>query len=160
MTTVIDIHAYGSSEGNPGPGGYAAILTGNRIDNLPFEYTASGGALETTNSRMQLMAVIKRLESLDHHVDTGHIDNRHSVNVYSDSKRLVDALNHGWVANWRRNGWNKATKQHVANRDLWERLIELNTGRGIAYIWAKGHTGIRAAQAIAQTATLEFLSQS
>ena len=160
MTAVIDIHAHGYSEGNPGPGGYAAILTGNRIDNLPFEYTASGGALETTNNRMELMAVIKGLESLDHHVDMGHIDHRHSVNVYSDSKHPVDALNHGWVANWRRNGWKKTKKQHVANRDLWERLIELNTGRGIAYIWVKGHADIRAAQAIAKTTTLEFLSQS
>jgi ribonuclease HI len=121
----VSLYTDGACSGNPGPGGWAALLeSGSHRREL------SGGEAATTNNRMELRAVIEGLEALRQ---------PSKVAVYTDSAYIANAFAQGWVKNWQRNGWRTAGKQPVKNRDLWERLIELTKQHDVRFIKVKGH---------------------
>src|SRR4249920_261718 len=120
---MVYLFTDGASSGNPGPGGYGAIL---RYGN--HEKELSEGFRKTTNNRMELMAVIKGLEALKK-------DNLNIV-VVSDSEYVVNAIKKGWLFNWEKKGWKK-----VKNVDLWKRFIELYKKHHITFQWIRGHAG-------------------
>lgn len=122
----VKIYTDGACSGNPGPGGYAAIIIFK-----DKEKEISGGKSDTTNNQMELMAAIKGLEALKEPC---------SVKLYSDSSYLVNAYLNGWITSWKKNGWKNASKAPVKNRDLWERLEELGKMHDIQYIKVKGHS--------------------
>ncbi len=122
---TVTIYTDGACSGNPGPGGWGAILCYNGI-----EKELSGGEAMTTNNRMELMAVIRSLEALKEPC---------SVDLYSDSKYVIDALEKGWVYSWQKNGWRRADKKPALNVDLWESLLPLIAKHQVRYYWVKGH---------------------
>ena len=123
----VDIYTDGACRGNPGPGGWGAILMyGGKTKEL------SGGERETTNNRMELLAAISALEALKEPC---------SVTLTSDSKYLVDAVKLGWAVGWRARGWRKADKSPALNIDLWERLLRLLDKHKVDLVWIKGHAG-------------------
>jgi ribonuclease HI len=123
----VQIYTDGACSGNPGAGGWAAkLLVGADFKEI------SGFEPDTTNNRMELLAAIRGLEALK--------STAVAVELYSDSAYLVNAVQNGWIANWQRNGWRTADKKDVKNRDLWERLIALNTKYSPKYIKVKGHS--------------------
>ena len=122
----VDIYTDGACRGNPGKGGYGAILVYGR-----YEKEISGGERETTNNRMELMAAIAGLEALKEPC---------RVKLYSDSKYLVDAYNQGWVYSWKKSGWKRG-KDELKNPDLWDRLFLLTEKHEVTFIWVKGHNG-------------------
>ena len=124
--TVI-IHSDGACLGNPGPGGYGAILTRGGQD---VEF--SGGYKLTTNNRMEILGVIIALEALEAASD---------VRVVTDSMYVRDAIEKRWLANWKRNGWRTAAKTAVKNRDLWMRLDGLLAKHRVKFEWVRGHNG-------------------
>ena len=123
----VTIYTDGSSRGNPGPGGFGTLLiAGDRRKEISVGYA------KTTNNRMELLAAIAGLEVLK----------RPSVvTVHSDSKYLVNALNKGWLASWKRRGWVKSDKQPVKNTDLWKRLDAAAHEHDVTWKWVKGHAG-------------------
>lgn len=121
----ITIYTDGACSGNPGPGGWGAILEWNGV-----EKELSGGENPTTNNRMELLAVISALEKLNQSC---------VVELYSDSKYVIDSLTKGWLDSWIKNGWRKADKKPVLNVDLWERLLPLLSKHEVHYHWVKGH---------------------
>lgn len=128
----VDIFTDGSSRGNPGPGGYGAILrfedpSGNRV-----ERELSQGYALTTNNRMELLGVIVSLESLNQPCD---------VTIITDSKYVSDAFNQNWIEGWISRGWKNSKKEPVANVDLWKRLISLSEEHDLTFKWIKGHAG-------------------
>lgn len=123
----VELYTDGACSGNPGPGGYGAILRC-----MGFEKEISGGDPCTTNNRMELMAVICGLEALNR---------RCRVTIYSDSKYFVDAVEKGWARSWQRNGWRNSSKQPAKNPDLWERLLSLLDKHEVSLVWLKGHAG-------------------
>lgn len=127
--TEILIYADGACSGNPGPGGWGAILKCPAKD---MEKRLSGGEKETTNNRMELTAVIEALSSLK-------IPCR--VKVVTDSRYVVDAFKAGWLRNWLRNGWKTAGKQPVKNVDLWQKLMEAMKPHQVEWEWIRGHAG-------------------
>lgn len=131
MTTHI--HTDGSCHGNPGPGGWAAVIITGTGDNC----TLRGGSPETTNNIMELTAVIRGLRQLDDMPWT----RGEKVAVHTDSQYIVKAFNDRWIPNWQRNGWRTAKTQPVANRDLWEELIPLANQHNPEWVWVKGHSG-------------------
>ena len=123
----VDIYTDGACRGNPGKGGWGAILVyGGREKEL------SGGERETTNNRMELSAVIAALSALKEPCD---------ITLTSDSKYVVDAVTKGWVESWRRNGWRKADKSPALNVDLWEEILALLDKHKVTFVWVKGHDG-------------------
>lgn len=122
---TVDIYTDGACSGNPGNGGYCAILMYNGAEKV-----ISGAEKETTNNRMELLAVIKGLEALKE---------RCIVNLYSDSQYVVDAFNKGWITSWIANGWKTAGKKEVKNVDLWQSLLELTNTHTVNFIKVKGH---------------------
>jgi ribonuclease HI len=123
----VDIYTDGACRGNPGKGGWGAILVyGGREKEL------SGGERETTNNRMELSAVIAALSALKEPCD---------ITLTSDSKYVVDAVTKGWVESWRRNGWRKADKSPALNVDLWEQLLPLLQTHHVNFVWVRGHNG-------------------
>lgn len=126
MKHVI-IHTDGSCLGNPGPGGWAAVLRfGEHVREL------AGGYNYTTNNRMELMGAMQALETLKEMCD---------VALYTDSQYLRHAVEKGWLKGWQRNGWKTSAKKDVKNRDLWERLdVQLRTHQ-VRFHWVKGHAG-------------------
>ena len=122
---TVTIYTDGACSGNPGPGGWGAILEYNGT-----EKEISGGAAETTNNRMELTAVIEALALLKEPC---------AVELYSDSKYVIDALEKGWVYGWKKKGWLKADKKPAQNVDLWERLLPLIALHRLRYHWVKGH---------------------
>jgi len=124
MKEVI-IYTDGACSGNPGPGGYGAILRYGE-----HEKEISGGEKNTTNQRMELLAAIVALEQLKYPC---------RVKLHSDSAYLINAFKQNWFANWRRNGWLNSKKEPVQNRDLWERLWVLSQKHEIEWIKVKGH---------------------
>ena len=123
----VDIYTDGACRGNPGKGGWGAILVfGGREKEL------SGGERETTNNRMELCAVIAALSALKEPCE---------VTLTSDSKYVVDAVTKGWVTSWKRNGWRKADKSPALNVDLWERLLPLLQTHQVSFVWVRGHNG-------------------
>lgn len=122
---TVTLYTDGACSGNPGPGGWGAILEFNGI-----EKELSGGEPETTNNRMELTAVIEGLKALKESC---------VVELYSDSKYVIDGLSKGWAVSWRKNGWRKADKKPALNSDLWETLLNLVEKHTLHYHWVKGH---------------------
>lgn len=120
----VDIYTDGACSGNPGPGGWAAILKKGEV-----EKELSGGEALTTNNRMELMGAIQALSALKTACE---------VDLYSDSRYLVDSVTKGWVYSWREKGWKRQGKA-VPNTDLWLRLLELLSIHRVNFIWVKGH---------------------
>ena len=123
----IEIFTDGACQGNPGPGGWGAILRYNG-----HEKEISGGEPETTNNRMELLAVIEGLRLLKYPC---------KVKLYSDSKYVVDAILKGWLDSWQSRGWKKADKSPALNVDLWERLLSELSRHEMTFCWVKGHAG-------------------
>ena len=126
MKRVI-IHTDGACKGNPGPGAYGAVLVSGK-----HRKEVSAGYRLTTNNRMELRAAIAALELLSEPCD---------VELHSDSKYLVQAINEKWLDGWKRRGWLTADKQPVKNQDLWQRLIAVMNSHKIHWHWVKGHAG-------------------
>jgi len=122
----IVIYTDGACSGNPGPGGWGAIL---QYKNHKKEI--SGGEAETTNNRMELMAAISAMEALLEPC---------AVELYTDSAYLCRAFTENWIYNWQRNGWKTAAKQDVENQDLWQRLIKLTRIHKVTWHKVKGHS--------------------
>ena len=125
-STVL-IHADGACLGNPGPGGYGAILNCDG-----HEKELAGGFRLTTNNRMEILGVIMALEALTQ---------PRQVKVVTDSMYVRDAIEKRWLANWKRNGWKTAARTPVKNRDLWERLDGLLARHKVTFAWVRGHAG-------------------
>lgn len=123
----VSIYTDGACSGNPGKGGWGAVLVYNGK-----EKELSGGNPETTNNRMELTAVIKALEALNEPCN---------VTLTTDSKYVCDAVNKGWVYSWMKNGWKKADKKPALNVDLWQELLELLKIHNVDFVWVKGHNG-------------------
>ena len=121
----IEIYTDGACRGNPGPGGYGAVLKYRR-----HRKEISGGFRETTNNRMEIFAAIAALEQLIEPCE---------ITLYSDSRYLVDAVSKRWLANWKRRGWIKADKQPVLNVDLWWRLEAAMAPHRLKFVWVRGH---------------------
>lgn len=123
------VHAFtdGSCLGNPGPGGWAAILRFGATEKV-----LTGGASPTTNNRMEMLAAIAALEALKEPC---------KVTVFSDSRYLCDAVRKNWLAAWRKNGWKTASNKPVKNRDLWERLVPQLSRHAVTFHWLQGHAG-------------------
>ena len=143
---TVDIYTDGACKGNPGAGGWAAILVYNGI-----EKELSGGENPTTNNRMELSGVIAALEALREPC---------VVELYSDSKYVTDALTKGWARSWQRNGWRKADKKPALNVDLWERLLALCDIHEVRCHWVKGHADNEFNNRCDQLAVAERLRQS
>lgn len=124
MKEVI-IYTDGACSGNPGPGGWGAILEYRGV-----EKELSGGEADTTNNRMELTGVITALEALREPC---------IVSLYTDSKYIVDGINQGWAVKWRENGWMRNKKDKALNPDLWQRLLELLEKHEVTFNWVKGH---------------------
>ena len=122
---TVTLYTDGACSGNPGPGGWGAIL-----EYMGHEKELSGGEESTTNNRMELTAVIMGLSSLKEPC---------IVELYSDSKYVIDGLEKGWAVSWRKNGWKKADKKPALNPDLWEILLNLAEKHQLRYHWVKGH---------------------
>ena len=121
----VTIYTDGACSGNPGPGGWGAILEWNGV-----EKELSGGEAQTTNNRMELTGVILALSALKEPCE---------VDLYTDSKYVLDALTKGWAKSWRARGWVKADKKPALNPDLWQTLLELTERHTMHYHWVKGH---------------------
>lgn len=131
MSKVI-IYTDGSSRGNPGPGGYGAVLQYTDAQGEMHERELSAGYMLTTNNRMELMGVIAALEALKRPCE---------VEVHSDSQYVVNAFNQHWVEGWVSRGWKNAGKQPVKNPDLWQRLLKAKEPHAVTFVWVKGHAG-------------------
>ena len=123
----VDIYTDGACRGNPGKGGWGAILVYNGR-----EKELSGGEKETTNNRMELTAAIKALRQLREPCE---------VTLTSDSKYLTDAIIKGWVKSWKAKGWKKSDGSKALNVDLWEELLPLLDTHKVTFVWVKGHHG-------------------
>ena len=123
----VEIFTDGACSGNPGKGGWGAILRYGCN-----EKELSGGEAQTTNNRMELTAVIEALSALKEPC---------KVRLTSDSKYVTDAITKGWVYGWQKNGWRKADKKPALNVDLWEQLLPLLKKHDVEFIWVKGHDG-------------------
>ena len=124
---LVEIHADGSCLGNPGPGGWAAVLRfGEHRKEL------CGGFARTTNNRMEITAVLEGLRALSRPC---------RVTLYTDSQYVAKAITDRWVSNWQTNGWKTAGKKPVKNRDLWMELAELLQIHKVDFRWLKGHAG-------------------
>ena len=122
---AVTVYTDGACSGNPGPGGWGAVLLyGSHRKEI------SGGAPATTNNRMELTAVIEALKLLKEPCQ---------VALYSDSKYVIDALEKGWAWGWKRRGWVKSDKKPALNPDLWEELLQLTQTHKLEYHWVKGH---------------------
>jgi len=123
---TVDIFTDGACSGNPGPGGWGTILRAGTTEKEMW-----GGEPQTTNNRMEMMAVIRGLAALKRPV---------SVRVYTDSQYVQKGISE-WIHGWKKRGWKTADKQPVKNEDLWRRLDELATLHAIEWLWVKGHAG-------------------
>ena len=122
----LKIYTDGACSGNPGKGGYCAILIYNGKEKV-----VSGSELDTTNNRMELLAVIRGLQTLKVPC---------SVELFSDSQYVTDAFNKGWITNWQKNDWKTSSKSQVKNRDLWEELLRLLSIHLVRFVKVKGHS--------------------
>ncbi len=122
----VNIYTDGACSGNPGAGGYCAILIYNGIEKV-----VSGSENFTTNNRMELLAVIKGLEALKQACE---------VSIFSDSRYVVDAFNEEWIANWQSNSWRNSNNKAVKNIDLWQKLIAFTKIHKVSFVKVKGHS--------------------
>ena len=124
---TVEIFTDGACSGNPGPGGYGAILrAGGHTKEI------SGGSAGTTNNRMELMGVISALSALKFPCD---------IVLTTDSKYVVDSVTKGWARSWKARGWVKSDKKPALNADLWEKLLDLLDIHNVKFVWVKGHAG-------------------
>ncbi len=123
----VTLYTDGSCLGNPGPGGYAAVLISG-----PHRKEIAAGFSGTTNNRMELMAVIAGLETLK---------TMSAVEIVTDSQYVQKAFTARWLAGWQKNGWKTAAKQPVKNQDLWKRLVPLIDAHKVTWRWVRGHSG-------------------
>ena len=123
----VTIYTDGACSGNPGPGGYGVVLL-----HKAHRKELSGGENQTTNNRMEMMAAIAGLAALKEPCN---------IELYSDSKYLVDAIREGWAIRWRQNNWMRNKKDPALNADLWERLLLLLEKHDVSFHWVKGHAG-------------------
>jgi ribonuclease HI len=123
----VQIYTDGACRGNPGVGGWGAILVYAGV-----EKELSGGEKETTNNRMELMAAIAAMEALKEPCE---------IVLTSDSKYLTDAINKGWLKSWKAKGWKKADRSPVLNVELWERIYSLLEIHSVRFVWVHGHAG-------------------
>lgn len=128
----VVVHTDGSCLGNPGPGGWAAILeyVNGKQERKTLELT--GGEADTTNNRMELLGAIRALEALKEPC---------AVTIVTDSKYVQHAFTKRWLEGWQKNGWLTASREPVKNRELWERLLELSRVHDVNWDWTKGHAG-------------------
>jgi ribonuclease HI len=124
----VTIYTDGACLGNPGPGGYGAVLLYG-----PHRQEISGGFRLTTNNRMEIMAVIAALEALKELC---------RITLYSDSQYVVNAMAQGWARRWKTNGWKRNQREEAVNPDLWERLLDLCDQHQVEFRWLRGHSGI------------------
>jgi ribonuclease HI len=139
---AVELYTDGACSGNPGPGGWAFLLRHPRSGKA---VERSGGERETTNNRMELMAVIEGLTALTR---------RSVVELYSDSQYVLKGLNE-WMPGWKKKGWRTASKQPVKNVDLWKQLDELKNGHEIRFHWVKGHAGHPENERVDELAVIE-----
>jgi len=130
---VPDLFAFtdGACSGNPGPGGWGAVLQARNGETVVKERELAGGAPETTNNRMELMAAIQALETLER---------PSAITIVTDSAYLRDGITK-WIHGWKRNGWQTAAKKPVKNDDLWRRLDAAQAHHRVTWDWVKGHAG-------------------
>jgi len=121
----VDIYTDGACSGNPGKGGYGIVLLYKK-----HRKELSQGYELTTNNRMEMLAVIKALETLKE---------KCKVNLYSDSKYVIDAITKGWVKRWKNNNWKRNKKDKALNVDLWEKMLDVLNKHEVKFIWVKGH---------------------
>ncbi|MFU8796962.1 MAG: ribonuclease HI [Dehalococcoidia bacterium] len=121
----VTVYTDGACIGNPGPGGYGVVILSN-----DERRELSGGFRLTTNNRMEMMAAIVALETLDE---------GSRVTLYSDSEYVVKAMSRGWAKRWQQNGWMRNRREQALNPDLWERLLELCGRHDVEFRWIKGH---------------------
>ena len=124
---LVDIYTDGSCSGNPGPGGWGAILMYKGL-----EKELSGGDKHTTNNKMELLGAITAFEALKIPCE---------VTLYSDSSYVINGLSKGWALSWKRKGWKKSDGSPAKNPELWERLLKAIEPHDITYVWVKGHAG-------------------
>ena len=122
----LEIYTDGACLGNPGPGGWAALIIDNNQERI-----LSGNNEMTTNNRMELLAVIKALESINHHLE---------ITIYTDSKYVINGIT-SWIKNWKTNDWKSSSKTPVKNIDLWKILDVNSQKQNIKWVWVKGHSG-------------------
>ncbi len=123
----IEIFTDGACSGNPGPGGWGAVLRYNGVTK-----ELSGGEKQTTNNKMELTAVIEALSALKEPCE---------VTLTTDSKYVCDSILKGWVYSWQQNNWRKADKKPALNVELWQKLLELLEIHKVEFVWVKGHAG-------------------
>ncbi len=123
----VEIFTDGACSGNPGPGGWGAVLRYNGR-----EKELSGGEKDTTNNRMELTAVISALSTLKEPC---------KVRLTTDSKYVADGVTKGWAKSWQQNGWRKGDKKPALNPDLWQKLLDLLDIHDVEIVWVKGHAG-------------------
>lgn len=123
----VEIYTDGACKGNPGPGGWGAILVYNGREKV-----LSGGERDTTNNRMELLGAISAFEALKEPCE---------VTFCSDSKYVIDGLSKGWAQSWKAKGWKKADGKSALNPELWDRLLSAIEPHEINYVWVKGHVG-------------------
>jgi ribonuclease HI len=127
VSTTIELFTDGACSGNPGPGGWGAILRSG-----PHESELSGGEVQTTNNRMELTAVIEGLSA---------VKKPSQISIYTDSKYVMDGAR-SWIVNWKKRGWKTADKKPVKNEDLWRALDAQQTRHlSVAWTWVPGHSG-------------------
>ena len=122
----LEIYTDGACLGNPGPGGWAALIIDNNQERI-----LSGNNEMTTNNRMELLAVIKALESINHHLE---------ITIYTDSKYVINGIT-SWIKKWKTNDWKNSSKTTVKNIDLWKILDVSSQKKKIKWVWVKGHSG-------------------
>ncbi|GAA3860725.1 ribonuclease HI [Celeribacter arenosi] len=125
------VYTDGACSGNPGPGGWGALLQAKDGDTVIKERELSGGEAVTTNNRMELLAAISALEILGKST---------AITVITDSQYVKNGVT-GWIHGWKRNGWKTAAKKPVKNVDLWQRLDEAQASHDVTWEWVKGHAG-------------------
>jgi len=126
MAEPIEVFTDGACKGNPGPGGWGALIVEGADERELF-----GGEPLTTNNRMELLAVIRALEA---------IDQGKPLRVFTDSQYVQKGITE-WITNWQRRGWKTASKQPVKNSDLWKELVALSDSRAVEWRWVRGHNG-------------------
>jgi ribonuclease HI len=126
LSRTVEIYTDGACRGNPGPGGWGALLIAGE-----HRKTLHGGERDTTNNRMELTAAIEALNALK---------GRRSVTLYTDSKYVMHGVT-DWLPNWKRRGWKTAAKKPVKNKELWQALDEAAGRHDVRWIWVKGHDG-------------------
>ena len=130
---MTELLAYtdGACSGNPGPGGWGALLIARDGDNVLKQKELQGGEAQTTNNRMELMAAISALEALARPTE---------ITIVTDSNYVKNGIT-GWIYGWKKNGWKNAAKKPVKNAELWQRLDAANASHKVTWEWVKGHAG-------------------